>query len=242
MTDEQKRNDLPKEVVEPAGQPPAGYAENDNPRPTPLQVAKRVRRVMVYVDGFNLYHGMREKYGRKYHWLDLVAMSEKLLKPDQRLVKVKYFSANVRDDADSAARQAVYLNALKSTGVEIVLGRFQQKTMSCRGCGATRRTYEEKESDVNFCVRLIDDAHSHNFDTALLITGDSDMSPAVRLVKKQQPSARMVAAFPPARFSEELRGATDASMHISQTKLRQSQLPESIEYRGKTYSRPNYWS
>ena len=31
------------------------------------------RRVAVYVDGFNLYYGLRSKGWRRYYWLDLHA-------------------------------------------------------------------------------------------------------------------------------------------------------------------------
>jgi hypothetical protein len=31
-------------------------------------------RVVAYVDGFNLYHGLKAGYGRRYHWLDLQAL------------------------------------------------------------------------------------------------------------------------------------------------------------------------
>ncbi|WP_112237137.1 NYN domain-containing protein [Kribbella monticola] len=237
-----KRNGLPKEAVEPMDQPSAGYTSDDSRSATPSQVAKRPRRTMVYIDGFNLYYGMREKFGRKYHWLDLMKLSQRLLKDDQRLVRVKYFSARIRDDAEAASRQAIYLNALRSTGVEVILGRFQEKTITCKNCNRAWRSYEEKESDVNFCVTLLDDAHSHAFDTALLLTGDSDMSPALRLAKKQQPSSRLISIFPPERFSEELRLVADAAFHLSGTLLRQSQLPDRVVSEGKVYSRPYHWA
>lgn len=43
-------------------------------------------RVKAYVDGFNLYHGVKHKHGRKYLWLDLEALVAHLLKPAQTLV------------------------------------------------------------------------------------------------------------------------------------------------------------
>ena len=42
------------------------------------------RRVAVYVDGFNLYYGLRSKGWRRYYWLDLRSLSEQLLRPGQR--------------------------------------------------------------------------------------------------------------------------------------------------------------
>jgi len=42
-----------------------------------------VVRVTVYIDGFNLYFGLRDQYGRKYLWLDLQALAESLLRAGQ---------------------------------------------------------------------------------------------------------------------------------------------------------------
>lgn len=33
-------------------------------------------RVAAYIDGFNLYHGLKARLGRKYLWLDLCAGQE----------------------------------------------------------------------------------------------------------------------------------------------------------------------
>jgi hypothetical protein len=51
------------------------------------------QKVIVYVDGFNFYFGLRSKNWRKYYWLDMVKFSEQLLRPHQELVEVNYFSA-----------------------------------------------------------------------------------------------------------------------------------------------------
>ena len=45
-----------------------------------------MNRVVAYVDGFNLYFGLKEGYGRRYHWLDLQRLVAALLQPDQQLV------------------------------------------------------------------------------------------------------------------------------------------------------------
>jgi hypothetical protein len=31
-------------------------------------------RVIAYIDGMNLYHGLRDRYGRRYHWLGAAAV------------------------------------------------------------------------------------------------------------------------------------------------------------------------
>jgi len=63
-------------------------------------------RVIAYIDGFNLYFGLRDKGWRRYLWLDVQKLSTNLLKPGQQLVFTKYFTAvppSARDGLDSLA-------------------------------------------------------------------------------------------------------------------------------------------
>jgi hypothetical protein len=46
-------------------------------------------RVIVYVDGFNLYFGLKSKKWQRYYWLNPRLLAENLLKPGQTLVAVK---------------------------------------------------------------------------------------------------------------------------------------------------------
>jgi hypothetical protein len=68
-------------------------------------------RLTVYVDGFNLYHGLKERSGRRLLWLDLVKLS-RLLRPRSSLLRVRYFTAPVLDDPPAASRQGRYQSAL----------------------------------------------------------------------------------------------------------------------------------
>lgn len=202
-------------------------------------------RVAVYVDGFNLYFGLRAKYDRKYLWLDLQALAGSLLRQPQTLKQVTYFTARVRNDAHGEQRQSDYLDALqeRSPLVKIKDGRFQEKNKRCRGCGNTWTVFEEKETDVNIAVALISDAVRDRFDTALVISADSDLCPAVREVKSLFPQKRIVAAFPPKRHSAELKRVVDGFMFIGDDKIRQAQLPDEVVTKtGIILRRPKHWS
>jgi len=59
-----------------------------------------MQRVISYVDGFNLYYGLKSQRWQRYLWLDVQALSRKLLKPDQTLVRTKYFTARVSQPPD----------------------------------------------------------------------------------------------------------------------------------------------
>jgi len=201
-------------------------------------------RVAVYVDGFNLYFGLREGYGRKYLWLDVQALAASLLRLDQSLEKVRYFTARVRDAGASEQRQSDYLDALaeRSPLMEIKDGRFQEKDRRCRKCGSTWKVFEEKETDVNIAVALLGDAVRNQFDTALVVSADSDLCPAVRETKSLFPAKRIIAAFPPNRHSAELKRIVDGFTFIGADKIRRAQLPDEVVTKGGiVLRRPEYW-
>lgn len=206
-------------------------------------VSTAPRRVAAYVDGFNLYHGMHDARGRRGLWLDLERMLGTLLAADQELVRVHYFTALVQGPGQ--ARQRVYLDALTAHSRVTVahVGRFQRKSQNCRGCGASWNTYEEKESDVSLGVQLVEDAAAVPlFDEVLIVSGDSDMAPAIRAVRRLVPAARLVAVFPPRRSSHALRSMVDATLQIFDRLPERHQLPDPVVApEGTSYARPPHW-
>lgn len=79
-----------------------------------------MNRVMVYVDGFNLYFGLRSKGWKKHYWLDLRALALALLKPGQSLVGVHYFTSRIRANGCNVTdmqRQTTYLEATVSGSI-----------------------------------------------------------------------------------------------------------------------------
>lgn len=203
-------------------------------------------RVIAYIDGFNLYFGLRAAGLRRFYWLDLVALAENLLRPGQALEGVHYFTARLRDDGTNRAdisRQSQYLDALDTrrhlTRHE---GHFLEKRRKCRSCGTSWTTYEEKMSDVNFAVQLLVDAIEDRYDVALLLTGDSDLATPIRQVLGRFPNKRVVVAFPPRRKSVALQGVASGFLHIGEDKLRRSLLPDSLwTSNGQLLERPRTW-
>lgn len=201
-------------------------------------------RLIVYVDGFNLYHGLHDKWRHTYLWLDLVALAHRV-RPRSDLIGVQYFTAPVLNEPEAASRQSDYCAALKAHGqglVSVIDGRYQSKTVRCRACGSTYVRYEEKETDVNIAVSLVADAAERRMDTALLISADSDLSPAVRAARRVFPALTVVAAFPPKRYSSELKAVMPRSFHLGHSHIRQSLLPETVRGEGTLrWSRPLKW-
>lgn len=201
---------------------------------------------MSYIDGFNLYFGLRSKGWRKYYWLDLVRLSRTLLKPEQQLTHSHYFTARIRNSGgnnQNARRQSIWLDALATLpDLTIHSGHYLPKRQTCKSCGAEWLSHEEKMTDVNIATQLLTDVYENRFDTALLISGDSDLTTPVKTVRQHFPEKRIIVAFPPGRHSDQLRKTANGNFTIGEAKLRQGRLPDEITtVTGYTLNRPNQW-
>ena len=202
-----------------------------------------MKRVVAYVDGFNLYYGLRSKGWKWFYWLDVQAMVLRLLKPNQTLINTKYFTSIVNQPADQHKRQAVYLEAPQTlTDFEFFYGHFLWSTVTCRNCGHTYQTYHEKMTDVNIAIELMSDAYQNRFDVALLISADSDLVGPVRAVQRLFPQKRIVVAFPPDRFSSALKDVAGGYTFINRNILSKSVFPDQVvKADGFVLHRPKRW-
>ena len=205
-----------------------------------------MERVAVYVDGFNMYYGLRAAGWQRYYWLDFRRLSENLLRPGQSLALVRYFTARVSSesrDPDKPKRQATYLEALATLpDFHIHEGYHAVKEIRCPNCGSLFRSREEKMTDVNIAVELLGDAQDDVFDTAIIISADSDLTHPVEVVLQRYSGKRVVVALPPKRSSVRLRSAATASFTIGRGMLSNSQLPESVtKADGHVLTRPSQW-
>src|SRR5690606_6741738 len=146
-----------------------------------------MQRVTAYIDGFNLYFDLHQARFKRYYWLDVAALADTLLKAGQQLTATHYFTARIRDNGRNTQdqkRQNTYLEALTQQGVQCQFGHYLEKTRECRKCSATWPDYEEKMTDVNIAIQLLCDAFDDVFDTALVISGDSDLTTPIRRVRQ----------------------------------------------------------
>ncbi len=206
-----------------------------------------MQRVIAYIDGFNLYFGLRQSGWRKYYWLDLPALLTNLLKADQSLAATHYFTARIKANGHNAAdakRQSDYIEALATRpNLTTHFGQYLQKTRQCKSCGATWPDYEEKMTDVNIAVQLLADAFDDSFDTAIIVSGDSDLTTPIQRVRERFPGKRIVVAFPPNRHSEQLKKTAHAYLTVGEDKLKRSQLPDPVlSASGYPLQRPAHWN
>ena len=202
-----------------------------------------MQRVITYIDGFNLYYGLRSKRWKRFYWLDLQKLVELLLKPDQILLYTKYFTSIVNYPTNKNRRQNTYLEALKSLpNFGIYHGHFLSDTVTCKRCGHTYITHHEKMTDVNIAVQLLSDAFQDRLDMALLFSADGDLVGPVRMLRQLFPQKRVIVVFPPGRRSNALKDNAHACLHITKNMLSRSLFPNKVvSSAGVTLQRPTQW-
>ncbi|MCY3852892.1 MAG: NYN domain-containing protein [Gammaproteobacteria bacterium] len=150
-------------------------------------------------------------------------------------------------DPGAPRRQATYFNAIKSyiPELSIIRGHFLETKLLCRPVNPKHgnlievfRT-EEKGSDVNLAVHMVNDAHKDKFDCAIVISNDSDLAEAMRIVKNE--CGKMVGLFTPWRryASKQLMMHSSFQRTIRKSSLAKSQLPNPIP--GTKIYKPKQW-
>jgi uncharacterized LabA/DUF88 family protein len=200
-------------------------------------------RVITYIDGFNLYFGLKSQGWERFLWLDVQALSQNLLKPDQTLARTKYFTSRVALPPDKAKRQSTYIDAISTLAdTSIYFGKYQTNPHTCRNCGHVHNANSEKMTDVNIAAELLQDGFQDAYDVAILISADSDLIAPIEAVKKLFPKKRVIVACPPGRFSQSLCKSAHAYLKIGHGSIEKSQFPEEVRTpSGFTLRRPGSW-
>jgi len=184
--------------------------------------------IIVYIDGFNLYFGMKQAGFDNFKWLNIRALSESLLKPEQEIVGIKYFTSRVSNNPDKQKRQSTYIEALETVGIKIYYGHYQRDAIECRRCNNVRANYNEKMTDVNIATQMLVDAYQDNYDMAMLLSGDSDLVPPIKAIHDIFKLKRVFVAFPPKRYNNSVAFVAKGSMIIGRKKLMDHQFPQEV--------------
>lgn len=207
-------------------------------------------RTHIYIDGFNFYYGCVK--GTPYKWLDFMALFKRILRPHHQILRINYFTALVSDtqsDPNKTFRQKAFIKALETHIPEIRVhyGFFLKHTKKAPLANPTpsRRSdtfinTEEKGSDVNLAVHLIREAWLNLYDCAIVVSNDSDLTEALRVVK--QDFNKTIGLCTPGeqrRTSKELALYADFVRTVRTRALASSQLPDPIP--GTKIFKPPTW-
>ena len=196
-------------------------------------------RTAAFVDGLNLYHGLRDEGFLKFRWLDIEGMVDSLaadaggsLGKSLDVTRVVYCTSLVANK-QAARRQDIYLQALEQhcARIEIRRGSYEEKVRECTGCGADVGFQTEKQTDVNLAVEMVMEAakpEEQRADVQLLVTGDTDLLPAVEAVRSY--GVQVVVVAPPARglTREAFTAVASRYLRVRRRHLRDCPLPDPV--------------
>lgn len=205
-------------------------------------------RTIAYVDGFNLYY--RAVKGTAYKWLNLHNLLYRILRKENKIVGIRYFTAMVtgRVDPDQPRRQRIYLNALETIPhLSVHLGSFLAKSTTRPLSGShppkfvAIDSFEEKGSDVNLASYLIHDGWQDKYDVAVVMSSDTDLITPIQLVINDLKKPVGVVS-PSNPCPKGLVQVASFVRHIRQSDLRVAQFSESLmDHKGKRIRKPKRW-
>jgi hypothetical protein len=215
-------------------------------------------RAAFFVDGFNLYHSLasfaKETGDNSVKWLDIVGLADGTLHEiggGASLRSVNYFTAIPEhlyiSDPGRLQRHRTYLRALTAHGSmrpSIVLGRIAQQQVQVRtAMGVVNGSlWREKGTDVALAMALLREASKGDMDEAVIVSGDADYLPAVKVFREMYPRLGLRFAFPRGRASKELLREAPNSFTLTSAAYLSHRLPESIRLpSGKFLHCPAEW-
>jgi uncharacterized LabA/DUF88 family protein len=218
-----------------------------------MLVSAAAPRVVFFIDGFNLYHSLKEAEKHlpdtQLKWLDLQALCAGYLHQiggGAELTAVHYFTAyaeHLRErNPERIIRHKAFVRALTARRVYAHISKFSRKRVWSDEINRWVRAHEEKETDVAIACEVLGMAMDDELDIAVLITGDSDFAPVAETFQRRFPHKRILFALPFARGTKRLTQLCPASFTISKEVYAKHQLPDDVALpSGKTVSIPPVW-
>lgn len=183
-----------------------------------------MQRVAFFIDGFNMFHSLKTS-APDCRWLNLRKLCESYTRKtrDEVLVDIFYFSALATWSSPSKVeKHKKYIDKLKRENIHIILGKFKEKDKFCPICCNTFKSHEEKRTDVNIALKMVSEAILNNYDTGILVSGDTDMVPAFETIRALGLNKRLGVLFPLQRKNNELEACADFSYKITRKALEAS--------------------
>lgn len=219
-----------------------------------------MRKTCVYVDGFNLYYGILAHYRKAYpkseavgvKWLDINALVKNLLHDSHDIVKINYFTAEIKDpsaDLDfqqKITRQRLYIRALESnSNTSVIMGCFKERQQTFKMPDPPfkkykYKTFAEKGTDVNIATWILRDAFKSAYDSYVLISNDTDLRAPLILIKNEL-ACNVGIICPQIKMAESLKDTASFYRKIDLGDIRKSQFPDNMTDSKGDFKKPKTW-
>lgn len=203
---------------------------------------KKIRSAFL-IDGFNLYHAIDDcPHFHGFKWLNPMKLA-RVYAPQETIIAVFFFTALPPWDEHKRARHQRLLEIYEELGVIVRRGLFKPTSATCRLCGKTYSTYDEKLTDINICLEILRMGSDDLADRIYLVTGDNDQAASVRRFRELYPQKEVIVVIPPFRKAAELQQVANADRGMTMVQLQKSVLDDPFKFKsGKVYVKPDKWT
>lgn len=193
------------------------------------------------IDGFNFYHSIKN-FHKNILWFDYLSFCTHFLRKQDSLHSITYFTAFAFWRQSAVKRHTAFIEACKVNGINVVMGKFKEKQVKCPICHNPSTRHEEKATDVNIALYAYRMA-SQGIEQVVLVTGDTDLIPAIRLIKTDFPKIQVGVVFPYKRYTGEMKSEAHFSYKTDGNTLGNFVLPQTLmKPNGKIISCPPEWT
>lgn len=203
-----------------------------------------MNRVAFLVDGFNLYHSAVDAQvtlgGATTKWLNIKSLCNSYLQTisrDAQIQNIFYFSAFAYHricaaNPDVVKRHKTYLTCLEDTGIISFMHKFTK----------IRNRHEEKKTDVAIAAKIFEELFYDNCETIALVSGDTDLVPAIETAKRIAPNKSYCIISPYKRANKQLIDLADLAFKIRPSTMISHQFTDPyILSDGRKMHKPTSW-
>ena len=168
------------------------------------------QRVAIFIDGSNLYHNLR-RYNIKTTFEEII----KKVETKRKIVDIFYYTALLDKSIDEERykRHKEFLEKIKKIpNFHVVLCNLRKVILKDGSINFTI-----KGDDVYLATDLIKGAYENLYDVAIIISGDADFIPAIKLIQKKD--KKVINAFFPKSSSYFLRNCCNGSINLKKALL-----------------------
>ncbi len=214
-------------------------------------IANKKIRAMAFVDGFNLFHALK-KCDVRDRWCNIRKLINNKIEDESIILdKIWWFTAYYTKNYQAVKRHKIYAKALNSEKIQTFLGEYNEVTkifnknshkiisvipedlIKNRASIPNRIEYiteEEKKTDVNIAVKIIEGAFLDLYDIAYVISGDSDLYTAVNIAKQNFKDKKFINVLPPFSKGRSMGNVCHEQITLGTRDVKEARFPDRIEF------------
>jgi len=142
---------------------------------------KNKERVVIFIDGSNFYHSLKETFDLHDNQINFKELIEKL-KGNKLLVSVYYYNASLDRGYNEEVywKQQKFFSELKKIpGFNVILCNMRKIIK-----GKKKPEFTVKGDDICLATDMISLAYENVYDITILVSGDGDFVPAIKKIQK----------------------------------------------------------